>query len=594
MKFVSFEFRNFKGIEHLKLDLSANTNVYTLVGLNESGKTTILEAINFCKYKPDLLTVLGISNYSTENIHELIPIGKRDNFNGYISVVGTIELSTDDITYLRDSLWNEYRSITDLTMERRLTFERRYHFSNSKYSHVDKTLYNNIKVKEIKDTAYRIPNSDEFTHIKRVISDLTPNILYFPNFLFEFPERIYLDSSLGEKEAFYANVIQDVLDALNNNLDLEIHLTKRIESDDITDTQSLRAVMRKVNKILTKTIFDSWNNIFKKAVDNKEILLESGKDSKGAYLEFYIRDDIDTYRISERSLGFRWFFVYLLFTQFRNKRLDNPALFLLDEPASNLHASAQKHLLESFKNLDSVIYTTHSHFMINPEWLESTYIVRNEGLDYSNHEDYNSRNTNITAMKYKEFANKHPNQATYFQPILDVLDYAPSNVEMVPNAVFVEGKSDFYLYKYFSEVLTKQKLDYKFIPGTGSGTLKTLISLYLGWGKDFIILLDYDREGLRQKKSYIDKFGEALENRIFTYTEIDRAWTNTALEKLLSKDDKLTIQKKHNPQAINYSKKAFNRGLQELLAINESCTLDKETLTKIEKILVFLNTKFKV
>jgi len=49
MKFTYFKFKNFKGIEDQTLDLSKSggSNIYTLVGLNESGKTTILEAINF-------------------------------------------------------------------------------------------------------------------------------------------------------------------------------------------------------------------------------------------------------------------------------------------------------------------------------------------------------------------------------------------------------------------------------------------------------------------------------------------------------------------------------------------------------------------
>ncbi|GFO97543.1 hypothetical protein ig2599ANME_1747 [groundwater metagenome] len=48
MKFTEFKIKNFKGIEDItiNLDKSPNANIYTLVGLNESGKTTILEAIN--------------------------------------------------------------------------------------------------------------------------------------------------------------------------------------------------------------------------------------------------------------------------------------------------------------------------------------------------------------------------------------------------------------------------------------------------------------------------------------------------------------------------------------------------------------------
>ena len=49
MKYTFFEIDNFKGIKHVRLDFDAHprSNIYTLVGLNESGKTTILEAIDY-------------------------------------------------------------------------------------------------------------------------------------------------------------------------------------------------------------------------------------------------------------------------------------------------------------------------------------------------------------------------------------------------------------------------------------------------------------------------------------------------------------------------------------------------------------------
>jgi hypothetical protein len=56
MQFLSFEVENFKGIVHLDLDFypRQQRNIYTIVGLNESGKTTVLESFNFTSYKTDL------------------------------------------------------------------------------------------------------------------------------------------------------------------------------------------------------------------------------------------------------------------------------------------------------------------------------------------------------------------------------------------------------------------------------------------------------------------------------------------------------------------------------------------------------------
>ena len=49
MEYVSFEITNFKGIDHVKVDLDRHPvgPVCYFVGLNESGKTTVLEAISY-------------------------------------------------------------------------------------------------------------------------------------------------------------------------------------------------------------------------------------------------------------------------------------------------------------------------------------------------------------------------------------------------------------------------------------------------------------------------------------------------------------------------------------------------------------------
>ena len=185
---------------------------------------------------------------------------------------------------------------------------------------------------------------------------------------------------------------------------------------------------------VTQVIFDEWNKIFGRNITGKQINFKCDSVDKGNYyIEMTIQDHDGNHLISERSLGFRWFFVFLLLTQFRGFRRNMPknVLFLFDEPASNLHPTAQAKLLDSFEKLTSkckVLYTTHSHYMINPKWLEGTYVVKNEGLNYQEDEDkYSSKKTNIKLEQYRQFVIKNPDQTTYFQPILDLLDYYSGN-----------------------------------------------------------------------------------------------------------------------------------------------------------------------
>jgi hypothetical protein len=81
---------------------------------------------------------------------------------------------------------------------------------------------------------------------------------------------------------------------------------------------------------------------------------------------------------SDRSAGFIWFFSFLIvFSQVRKKR--GNVIILLDEPALNLHGTAQKDLLryidEKLAPSHQVIYTTHSPFMVPADHLASVRTV---------------------------------------------------------------------------------------------------------------------------------------------------------------------------------------------------------------------------
>ena len=87
MKYKSFYIKNYKGIKELSIDLDKDpkTNIITLVGLNESGKTTILEAISLFSSAP-----------LSENIHKLIPKSKKFSFTDSIEIHATLELDAND------------------------------------------------------------------------------------------------------------------------------------------------------------------------------------------------------------------------------------------------------------------------------------------------------------------------------------------------------------------------------------------------------------------------------------------------------------------------------------------------------------------
>lgn len=605
MKYSEFKIKNFKGIENITFDLdkSPEANIYTLVGLNESGKTTILEAINLFNPTDQGLSALEIPGTSIKDFNLLIPISRRDNFTDTVSIEVTLSLEQSDLDRINEFLNKEtiFRQVQPVN---ELKYYRNYIFKDSVFVEHQRRWdsFKGILKSESSENYISIGDNNYpkvNDQLAKFCRSLIPSILYFPNFLFDFPDKIYLipEGEIKAKENFYFDLIQDILFSLNNDTFIKPHIADRILSNDINQRKNLDRLIQLMERKITEVVFDAWNRIFKRQIRDTRIIINYNTEASGRpYLEFEIEATDGIYQINERSLGFRWFFVFLLFTQFRPFRRDTPqnVIFLFDEPASNLHSSAQKQLLTSFENLignSKIIYTTHSHHLINPKWLESTYVVRNEGLRIENPETYNIKKTNISIQPYREFVTLHPHNTAYFQPVLDVLDYAPSDLESIPNCIFLEGKNDYYTLEYFQNIISSAKNKLHFAPSTGSGNLDTLISLYIAWGKPCIILLDSDNEGKKQKKRYIDEYGLILENRVFTLVDINSSWENIALEGLFNSEEKLKIQKSAYPQSESYIKSNFNRALQEALMNGKKLDISKETKDKFSEIIIFLTKK---
>ena len=454
MRYKSFHIKNYKGIKDLTLELDNKpiTNIITLVGLNESGKTSILEAISLFHNMPE-----------ENDVHKLIPKNRKFNFSDTIELSAFMELDENDemlISSFCESIgFKKNKPIRSVTKKLIYTFKNTEFLSEHSGIALEFKFEGLLKTKK-KNTIYD-NSSNEFSLLEKFIEEtLIPSLIYYPNFLFDFPNRIYLEESksIDSEQKTYRAVLNDIMDTLDEDLSIKEHIVDRLRNKTEGAQEALESTIERLSKQITKVVFGAWGQLFNS--EGKEIKLITGIDVSNnlAYLEVKLKEGLNQFKISERSLGFKWFFTFLLFTEFRKNRSseNGEILFLLDEPASNLHSTAQKKLLTTFQNLVSncrLIYTTHSHHLINPKWLSNAYIIKNKALDYNKEFDYNSDETEIEAILYKQFIVNHPEQKTYFQPILYAMEYSPSLLEEVPNIVLVEGKNDFYTFRYINEII---------------------------------------------------------------------------------------------------------------------------------------------
>jgi 5S rRNA maturation endonuclease (ribonuclease M5) len=431
---------------------------------------------------------------------------------------------------------------------------------------------------------------------------MLPPIVYYENFLFDIPDRIYLNWTTGKmprEQVQYRDVVQDVLTSLQMDLSVDKHLVERYSGGEATRSglENIQAVLDRASGQLTEVVITAWRQIVKNTDQKLEVSLGNGleQDEKGIFIQLKVKEGIHTFYIRERSLGFRWFFGFILFTHFRTYR-DNSrrnALFLLDEPASNLHPAAQTKLLSAFAALPNnqlVIYSTHSHHMINPEWLSGAYVVRNAGHSYEGLDlKYNASMTDIQAERYYQFAAQHPHETDLYRPIMEVLEYRPGPMELIPELVIVEGKNDYYTIRYMSEVAGLAGT-LNVYPATGKDKVDSIVALYLAWGRKFLVLLDDDRGGRETRTRLIRLFGDIAADHILTLGDINKTFTGANMEDLFEAADRDRITKATFPGSL-YDKGKFNTSLQRLLIEKEPISLHAKTENRFRTLLNHLRQR---
>jgi hypothetical protein len=558
MKYKRFRIKNFKGIKDTTVELQgfANASVFAFVGLNESGKTTILEAIH--SFSPDAAMSHLLSGEKEVGVpfKDRVPRHQLSNFSGDVSVSATVSVDErDKQAIIEDALLELGLHLDSDQFPDEIVFERLQRFKDGDFQNAYFSLRTRFLVRGKGQRKWREPTGDEPHKLKILMYRYTPDISYFPTFVFNFPERIYLTDRGKPLDQFYKTVFQDILDYDGRGYTIDKDIVRRVRHESLITTwveflaswaalddgEKIQHVMDRASSTVTSTVFGRWNKIFGEDAKGKEVVITFGldegqkKDANGTltatqahdvYIQFKVRDGTRRFAVNDRSLGFRWFFAFMLFTQFRVARsTTRPLLFLFDEPASNLHAAAQQKLIDCFpaiaKGAHALAYTTHSHYMIEPKWLEQTYIVTNRAdtptdsvLDAISLDD---ESLDIQVSTYRSFVNKNPSKTSYFQPILDRLEVVPSRFDIKKSAIILEGRSDYYILRYAAKLLKIPNLP--LMPGMGAGTFGALAAMNVGWNLNLLFLLDGDKQGKAERDRYALEYGLPI-SRILTLNDI--------------------------------------------------------------------------
>ena len=148
----------------------------------------------------------------------------------------------------------------------------------------------------------------------------------------------------------------------------------------------LEAISSKLSREVSRYWTQNENLLVEIDADNATIQSDPEHAAVVRYLDLRVRDTRHGYtgNFTQRSGGFQWFFSFLAaFSEFENR--GHGVIVLLDEPALNLHGRAQADFLrfinERIAAHSQVVYATHSPFMVEPSHLERVRILEDKGLE---------------------------------------------------------------------------------------------------------------------------------------------------------------------------------------------------------------------
>lgn len=524
MKLNRVEIKNFRSIKDITVNFEPACRV--LVGINESGKSNILNALAFLDEdrkpvkKDDLREALPDENpieesyvrfifkFEKDESDELLEnvsskILANDNNPELVSISGKKQTIKEYCTARNEGLYSanildEKKSFKYWTVSGQLVAGwkkptsacpadfsvelKGQKYVLAKYKLIREGDFTDIPEGYLEDAKIDDLSTISGDSITTITKENLPDTLFW-----EYDEDSLLPSSV-KIDAFSAD--PDTCIPLKNMFTLAgiTQISTSIASAKARGNNQFQNYLDGIAKKTTTHFRSVW-----KEYQNIEFSLRLNAD----HIEPGVKEK-NTLDFSKRSDGFKRFVTFLLMISVNVKTDElTDTLLLIDEPEISLHPSGARYLREELIKISKtnyVVYSTHSIFMIDSGDVSRHYIVK--------------KKDEITAIESAKDSNIADEEVLY-----NALGHSVFAVLKEKNLIF-EGWNDKYLFSIALQgataTLKNKYKDFGICHAKGVGTIKTITPIIELAQRECLIISDSDKPAKDQQKIYKQEkgFGE--------------------------------------------------------------------------------------
>lgn len=521
IKYNRFNIEKYKAIKDSSV--SVLNEPVPLIGVNESGKSSVLEAMARFDYRND--TIADQKKWKFFNRY--MPNEKTFSVAVEIAVDLATDIETIIAAYPEPEKEEIMVAVGTITENQKFICKRILEKTDA-----------GVSVKYLIGEK-ESPVIEKFS--RELVAKL-PRIFYFDNFLEDqFPDKVEFQPEYFSNPNAVLTEYQSIIEGAF--AEAGVVLKNFLEE---TDDSTKQTQIAEVNRVTTARLMAEWTqmHIGQAELDigsmsDLQINLQQDRVNTHAVsiniLEKFVDGEgvsrITSMLLSERSLGFRWFFNFSAKKSY-GARGEEKFIYLFDEPGSYLHNGAQSILLKAMADLAKshpVIFSTHSEFLLDPEIIN----VNNVRIVEKN-------DRQIKLVPLSEVPEKRTMGA--LSTLYNALRMkVPISSTINQKVVVTEGITDLYFWRMLFD-------DLIILPGFGAGQNEYLISIAIGTSKKYIAWFDGDVAGEQAIQKYARFFGEEEKKHWKKY--INSNSTEIKLEQILSQADQTRLAELFNAKDL--------------------------------------------